>query len=127
MYLIDTSVWIDFLRGTATPRVNLLEGLLDEGDAYLCDITLAEICYGARDDRQLEKYLRYFTPLPFLSLPNGWHIQLAHMGFRLRKHGHAPFTGDLLIALAALTHGASLLTNDADFAPYTTLFGLRVD
>lgn len=127
MYLVDTSVWIDFLRGTTNPRVALLEGLLEEGEAYVCEITFAEICYGARDDRQWKKYHDYFAALPFLPLPPHWHRELAHMGYALRRKGYRPFTADLLIALTALTHKVSVLTSDPDFQPFRTLFGLKVE
>lgn len=127
MYLIDSSVWIDFLRGIGNPRVHLLEGLLEEGEAYLCEMTFAELCYGARDERQFKKYQDYFSTLPFLPLPPQWHHELARMGHLARRHGYKPYTADLLIALTALTHKAPLLTSDPDFRPYQTLFGLLIE
>lgn len=126
MHLIDTSVWIDFLRGTSNPKIKLLEGLLEEGDAHLCEITFAEICFGARDHRQLQKYERYFSALPFLPLPLNWHRELSKMGHLLRMKGHQPFVADLMIALTAIAHRATLLTNDSDFKPYADLFGLEI-
>lgn len=127
MHLIDTSVWIDFLRGVPHPRVSLLEGLLEEGEAYLCEVTFAEICFGARDEPQFKKYSRYFSALPFLALPPDWHQEAARLGYTLRRKGHKPFVADLLIALTALTHKAVLLTRDADFIPYRDLFGLVLE
>ncbi len=127
MYLIDTSIWIDFLRGSSNKHVTLLETLLEEGDAYLCEITYSEICFGARDDVQHRKYVRFFSELPFLKLPDNWHQQAAQMGYQLRKKGYKPFMGDLLIALAALTHQMPLLTRDNDFKPYQQIFGLSIE
>lgn len=127
MHLVDTSVWIDFLRGMTNPRVALLEGLLEEGEAYVCEVTFAEICYGARDDRQWQKYRDYFSALPFLSLPPHWYRELAHMGYVLRRKGIRPFTADLLIALTALTHKVPVLTSDPDFQPLCAMFGLKIE
>lgn len=126
MYLVDTSIWIDFLRGLSSPKVSLLEGLLEEGEAHLCEVTFAEICFGARDHGQFRKYETYFAALPFLSLPPNWHREIARMGYHLRSKGHRPFTADLMIALTALTHRATLLTDDSDFKPLVTFFGLEV-
>lgn len=127
MHLIDTSVWVDFLRGLSNPKVHLLEALLEEGEAYLCEITYAEICLGARDKRQFEKYSQYFSVLPFLALPSQWHKRAAEMGHALRLKGRKPFIADLLIAMTALHHQAPLLSQDMDFEPYQELFGLALN
>lgn len=126
MTLIDTCIWIDFLRGRNLPHVQLLEGLLDEGEACLCEVTFAEICFGARDERQFKKYERDFSQIPLLKLPDNWHRELARMGHTLQRQGHRPFMADLQIALTALTHSAELLTTDKDFIPYQSLFGLKL-
>lgn len=126
MTLIDTCIWIDFLRGRDLPHVQLLEALLGEGEACLCEVTFAEICFGARDERQFKKYERDFSQIPLLKFPDNWHRELARMGHALQRHGHRPFMADLQIALTALTHDADLLTTDKDFLPYQSLFGLRL-
>lgn len=126
-YLVDTSVWIDFLRGQDTPHVRFLEGLLEDGEAGLCEVTYAEICFGAQNENQLKKYTEYFGALPFFMLPAGWHHQAARMGFGIRKNGFKPFMADLLVVLACLANKAILLTRDKDFIPYTRLFGLKIE
>lgn len=127
MHLIDTSVWIDFLRGSPHPKVRYLEGLLDEGEAGLCGVTFAEICFGAKDEAQFKKYHRDFSSLPFLDPPGDWPHQMARIGYQLREKGRKPFVADLLIALTALHHHVPLLTNDSDFEPYRDLFGLVLE
>jgi len=126
MHLIDTSVWINFLRGKQDSKVLFLESLLEEGDAFLCEVTYAEICFGARGTKQFKKYSQHFSSLPFLSLPGAWHKKASEMGFTLRAKGHKPFFADLMIALVAIEHRASLLTTDEDFEPYRELFGLAL-
>ncbi len=39
--LVDTSVWIDFFRGDATPQVIRLKGLLGQQEIVLGDLILA--------------------------------------------------------------------------------------
>ena len=127
MYLVDTSVWIDFLRGTTNSRVRLFEGLLENGEAYLCEVTYAEICFGSKDERQYKQYASYFGALPFLHLPSNWHREIGQMGHVLRRAGYRPYIADLCIAFVALTHHMPVLTSDADFQPYQRLFGLRLE
>ncbi len=47
--LVDTSVWIDFFRGDATPQVIRLKGLLGQHEIVLGDLILAEILQGIRE------------------------------------------------------------------------------
>jgi hypothetical protein len=126
MFLVDTSVWIDFLKGLKNPQVDALENLLEQGEAYISEVIFAEICIGAKDRKQFQKYRRYFSVLPLYKLPPDWHLQMAGMGFRLRMAGFQPFVADLAIALTALANQASLLTRDRDFEPYRRLFGLKL-
>ncbi len=127
MYLVDTSVWIDFLRGRESKKVDFLERLLEEGDAHVCEIVYAELCFGADNAKQLQKYETLFSAIPFLELPRNWHRQVGEMGFKLRRSGYTPFVADLMIGLAALHHQAILLTTDSDFDPYQELFDLRLE
>ncbi len=126
MYLVDTSVWIDFLRGVDNEKVALLKLLLEEGDACLCEIIYAEICFGARNSKQLKTYSKYFGAMPFLKLPQDWHIQAAQMGNKLKLKGHKPFIADLMIAFTALHHEVILLTKDKDFQSYRDIFNLKI-
>lgn len=126
MYLVDTSVWIPLLRGQSDQKGQFLESLLEEGEASLCEVVYAEICFGAGNKRQFEKYAGYFGNLPFLALPENWHRRAAEIGYSLRIKGHKPFLGDLLIALIALEHKVPLVTHDKDFRPYREFFGLEL-
>lgn len=126
MILIDTSVWIEFLRGAVHRQSVHLAELLEKGEAALCEVTFSEICFGARNPRQFLRYKRDFGAIPFLPLPIAWHTQAAEMGFVLRSKGHKPFLADLMIALTALSHAVPLFTLDRDFLPYQRLLGLEL-
>ncbi|MBI2606483.1 MAG: PIN domain nuclease [Deltaproteobacteria bacterium] len=127
MHLVDTSVWIDFLRGKETPRVGLLESLLESGDAAICETIFYEICIGAASPRQFRNYRERFSGIPFLRLPQNWHLQGAEMGYRLRSEGYKPYLSDLTIALTAILNQVPLLTADKDFEAYRRLYDLAVE
>ena len=64
MYLVDTSVWIDFLRGRKVAHVNTLRTLLEGEEAVgIAPIILQEILQGADSDQRFEKWLEYFSDL----------------------------------------------------------------
>lgn len=126
MYLVDTCVWIDFLRNKENNYVRLLEELLKSGDAFVNEIIISEICYGASSKRQFDNYYNHFAALPIKSLPTNWPTHLAHMGYKLRSSGFKPFIADLLIALSAINANLVLLTKDKDFEPMEKIFKLKV-
>lgn len=126
MYLVDTSVWIDFLRGVENEKVVFLKLLLEEGDACLCEVVYSEICFGAKNSKQFKIYAEYFGAMPFLTMPQDWHVKIAQMGYQLKLKGHKPFMADLMVAFTALHHEVILLTKDKDFQSYRDIFGLKI-
>jgi len=119
MYLVDTSVWIDFLRGRNVPHVAALSSLL-EGDEVIgvAPIIVQEILQGADSEARFEKWRRYFSDL-FCYLPNdpeATHVSAAWLYLQCRRKGKTPrSSNDCLIARIAVEHDLMLLHNDRDF------------
>lgn len=64
MILVDSSVWIDFFRGEATPQVERLDALLGNEPLAIGDLILAEVLQGfvtERDFNEARKTLDAFT------------------------------------------------------------------
>ena len=119
MYLVDTSVWIDFLRGRKVAHVAALMTLLEGEEAVgTAPIILQEILQGADSDRTFEKWLQYFSDL-VCYLPDdleATHIAAARLYQRCRRTGKTPrSSNDCLIATIAVEHELVLLHNDRDF------------
>jgi len=65
VYLVDTSVWIDFFKANANPAVERLKGLLTTGvDIGISTAILQEILQGTADRQQFAKYRTYFETIP---------------------------------------------------------------
>ena len=120
MYLVDTSVWVDYLRGRATSRVRTLKGLL-AGDQIVgvAPIILQEVLQGADSDERFEKWLKYFAGLCCYSSadPVASHVEAARMYQTCRRAGKTPrsSSNDCLIARIAVEHALVLLHDDRDF------------
>lgn len=119
MYLVDTSVWVDYLRGKATPRVRALRELLG-GDQIIgvAPIILQEVLQGADSDQRFEKWRKYFTGLCCYAPrdPVASHIQAARIYQSCRRAGKTPrSSNDCLIAQIAIEHALVLLHDDRDF------------
>ena len=50
--LVDSSVWIAYLRDSGGPEVDLLERLIDEQRAATTDVVLLEVLAGTTDEER---------------------------------------------------------------------------
>ena len=54
MWIVDSSVWIDYFNGATTPQTNTLDGALGQQDIGLGDIILCEVLQGYRNQKDFE-------------------------------------------------------------------------
>ena len=52
MILVDSSVWIDYLRGTATPQTDKLDALLGVKPLAIGDLIMTEVLRGCPSERE---------------------------------------------------------------------------
>ncbi len=116
MTLVDTTVWIDWLRLRDGPATTLLDTLLEQGDALLAPVILQEILQGARSPAALETLHARFSGLPMLAPGTATHARAGALYARCRWQGITPRSPhDCLIAQHALDADVALLHADRDF------------
>ncbi len=128
LILVDSSVWIDYFRGTITPQTENLEGLLGSELLAIGDLILTEVLQGFADERDFTIARRLLTSLTIVDL-GGRDIAIqAAKNFRvLRKLGvTVRKTIDAVIATRCIASGYDLLHSDRDFDPFVKHLGLRV-
>ena len=128
MVIADTSVWVDFLRGTKVPHSETLAVLLEEQEIALCDRVLQEVLQGVRGDAEFRRVSARLLALPCYNL-GGQQLALAAARNyrRLRRLGVTPRSAtDVLIATFCVEEGHELLHSDRDFEPFATPLGLKV-
>jgi len=126
--VVDTSVWIDYLRGVASDRVERLRTLMRrQPEMLIGDLILCEVLQGCRSKAEatdVEAALREFAIVP-LSTPDLAVRAAANYRF-LRRHGVTIRTTiDMIIGTFCIEHGHTLLHSDRDFEPMERLLGLR--
>jgi len=127
LILVDSSVWIDYFRGTVTPQTDRLDALLGSEPLATGDLMLAEVLQGFVDERDFEQARRLLDTLDLVCV-GGREIALgAARNFRtLRRLGiTARKTIDTLIATRCIVDGYALLYSDRDFDPFVQHLGLR--
>ena len=126
MILVDTSVWIDFFNGAATPQTQTLDHLLDTELVITGDIILAELLQGFRSDSDFQHAIVAMEGLGCYRLA-GKEVAIKSAenyrffrkkGFTVRK------TTDMIIATFCIIHDIPLLYSDRDFDPAVKHLGL---
>ncbi len=124
--LVDSSVWIAWLRGQDSRVTRKLEVACLRERVLVGDVILLEILQGARSEAHaeaIERGLRRFEMASLLDADLA--VQAARnyrtlraLGFTIRK------TPDLIIGAFCIRHGCALLHDDRDFAPMEAHLGL---
>jgi predicted nucleic acid-binding protein len=127
MVIVDSSVWVDYLRGASTPQVEWLDHRLPVQPLAITDIILCEVLQGIRDDVKFVKTRDELLKLHLFS-NGGQAIALAAAAnYRtLRARGRTVKTIDCLIATFCVLNGHSLLHNDRDYDVFVKELGLAV-
>jgi predicted nucleic acid-binding protein len=128
MIIVDTTVWVDYLRGTRTPQADWLEAQLTRERLGLTDLILCEVLQGITTDGQFDAVQEEL--LKFAVFETGTvelAVEAALNYRRLRAAGRTVRkTIDSLIATFCLVEGHSLLHNDRDYDPFEDVLGLKV-
>jgi predicted nucleic acid-binding protein len=127
MIVVDSSVWIDYFNGRATPAVQAL-ARLSEALLLIGDVIMIEVLQGFRTESQFRRAEEFFTRFEFDSMVGREIAIAAGRNYRaLRERGVTPRkTIDTIIATFCVTNGHYLLHSDRDFELFEKHLGLQV-
>jgi hypothetical protein len=114
MYLVDTSVWIDYFREKDNATVKKLDSIFNKGHRFgITSAIYQEILQGANTEQDTYlKTQRFYHPVN----PLKTHQAAAHLYFTCRRNGITVRSSiDCLIAQLAIENHLILLHNDKDF------------
>lgn len=115
MILVDTSAWVEFLRGTESPVCNRVEDLL-VSEIAICDAIRMEVLAGARNEQHLQSLRRLLARAVTLPTRPSDYEDAALLYCSCRRGGETVRKLiDCLIAAVALRYGIQILHDDRDF------------
>jgi predicted nucleic acid-binding protein len=127
MGIADTTVWIDYLRGTTNSHTLWLDRELMTQRLGLTDLILCEVLQGIRNRStfaQVRDELLHFHV--FSTGGDAMAIAAAGNYQTLRERGHTVRkTIDCLIATFCLEAGHELLHRERDFDAFEQVLGMR--
>jgi predicted nucleic acid-binding protein len=128
MVIVDTTVWVDYLRGEQNAETAWLHREAGRQRLGLTDLILCEVLQGVRDDavfarvrRQLNAFEMFETGGTELAVAAAQNFRrLRARGWTVRK------TIDCLIATFCLREQHALLHRDRDYEVFEQELGLKV-
>lgn len=128
MIIVDTTVWVDYLRGTPTPQVNWLEHNLLRERLGLTDLILCEVLQGIPAEQNFQAVQRALLTCQVFEMGGVELAVAAAQNYRALRAADRTVRRaiDCLIATFCLLEGHQLLHNDRDYDPFEDNLGLSV-
>ena len=115
MVIVDSTIWIHYLRTPDTPISQELIKLLDNDEVAIIGPILAEILQGARNENGFLQLLNRLSALPYLEISKDTWVRAAQLSWKLKVQGRLTPLIDLLIAAVALEGNHQVFTLDEHF------------
>jgi predicted nucleic acid-binding protein len=126
--IVDTTVWVDYLRGTRNPETEWLEIEVDRKRLGLTDLILCEVLQGVRNEQEFGQVRTELQRFELFETGGEGLVIAAATNFRIiRERGKTVRkTIDCLIATFCVMNGHALLHRDRDFDSFEEILGLNV-
>lgn len=116
MVLVDTSVWVDFLRARSDPPWrDHLAGLLRRDEVSIVAPVAAELLYGVRGERERRVVLELAGAVRHAPLDASTWLAAGDLGRSWRERGRTLSLVDALLVVVARRDGTPLWSLDGDF------------
>ena len=127
MFVVDSSVWIDYFNGRPSAETDLLDASLAEERLTIGDIMLVEVLQGFRSDRHYRIARELLLSLNIVNMLNTSIALMSAENYRkLRRKGTTVRkTTDCIIATWCIENQLPLLHCDRDFQPFHDHLGLE--
>jgi predicted nucleic acid-binding protein len=126
--IVDSTVWVDYLRGTPNPETDWLDREVGREEIGLTDLILCEVLQGVPSQLAFSRVRTILGEFElFATGGEDLWVAAAENYRRLRQRGRTVRkTIDCLIATFCLTRGYSLLHRDNDFRHFEEFLSLTV-
>ncbi len=127
--LVDSSVWIDYLRGVDSSARYGLRAILsrDPNSAIMCEPIAMELLARATRSPELERIERLVNGLPTVAVDPALDFRAAASVFRATRQAGLGMRNviERLVAAIVIRHDLVLVHKDADFASIAAVSPLK--
>jgi predicted nucleic acid-binding protein len=125
-YMIDSSVWINYLRDKNYELIPFIKELMEKDQVYLNGIIQIELLKGAKSENNYRRLKNSLNGLHFLEIDKGLFDSTSEAAFKLRKNGVTVPLTDLVIAIQCVENGLILIEEDSHFEYIREHFDLKL-
>jgi hypothetical protein len=126
--LVDSSVWVDYLRGTQSPAAKALNAAIGKHSILLGDLILAEVLRGVSNEPQAQLVTSAFEQFDVVHIGGKDLAIAAAAHYRILRQKGITVRGtiDLLVATWCIRNDVPLLHSDRDFDGMERWLGLKL-
>lgn len=129
MTLVDTSAWVEYLRGTGSAADRAVHDLIASGEAVaLAEPVVMELLAGAGNEAQAQALRRMLLSFDCRPTAGVADFEEAARIYRACRHAGRTVRSltDCLIAAVALRDGLRVLSADRDFEAISAVTGMAL-
>ena len=113
--LIDTSIWIDYFRGSSENLGTRVDEYLSAETVFAPAVVMAELIQGAKSERELSAIDELFSTIHLLEQRKDSWKNAGLLSYKLKGKGHSVSLTDCYMAQIALENGCDVYTRDVHF------------
>jgi len=127
MYLVDTSVLVDFFKDKKNEKIMRFEWILSNSIPFgISAFTYQELLQGAKDEKEFKSLEEYLSTQKIYYPSNESFKNSAEIFFLCRRKGITIRSSiDVLIVATAIENNLILLHNDRDFKNIAKIVGFN--
>jgi len=128
MVIIDTSAWIEYLRGGIPRVVKKVDQCLEEDLVGIGDLVYCEVMQGIRAPRERSRVSSLLLSLPQFDMVGFSIAEKSAANYRLLRSKGVTIrkTIDVLIGTFCAEHGLRIVHHDSDFDLMAEHIGLEI-
>ncbi len=113
--LIDTSIWIDYFRGSSENLGTRVDEYLSAETVFAPAVVMAELIQGAKSERELSAIDELFGTIHLLEQQQDTWKNAGLLSYKLKRKGYNVSLTDCYMAQIALENGCDVYTRDVHF------------
>ena len=113
--LIDTSVWISYLRDKATAFSKQVDDILSKNEIYVPKIVMAELIQGSKSDREIAVVKDFADAFHIIDQKEDTWLKAGRLSFSMKRKGITVHIIDCYIAVIASENGCGIFSLDEHF------------
>lgn len=115
MVIVDSTVWIHYLRKPETRLGQEFQRLMDTDELAVVGVVIAEVVQGARGEKEFTQLFSWFDTFPYFELSKETWERAGKIAMDLRIQGRTIPMPDIIIAALALENNCQVFTLDEHF------------